>query len=143
MKIIISILIPNIIGFIGGIIGNSFDGMNNIITPRITPPSFIFPIAWIIIYTLMGISVYLINKKENTPLIYYIQLIINSLWSIFFFKLHWFLFSFIYIIFLIILVVIMIYKFYKINKISAYLNILYLVWLVFAAILSYKVFLIN
>ena len=147
-NLIISILIPNILGFIGSILGNVMNGFNGINKPSFTPPSIVFPIAWTILYILMGISSYLIhesdtNKKNSALTIYAIQLIINSLWTYFFFNLKWFLFSFILVLIILLLVIIMFIKFYKINKTSAYLQIPYIIWLIFAAILSLNVYLLN
>lgn len=144
----ISILIPNILGFLGSLLGNVSDGFNNILKPSFTPPAVVFPIAWTILYILMGISSYLIyesdsDDKNSSLTIYGIQLILNSLWTLFFFRLKWFLFSFILILVILFFVVWMIVKFYKINKLSAYLQIPYIFWLVFAAILSFNVYLLN
>lgn len=124
---------------------NGFDGINK---PSFTPPAIVFPIVWTVLYVLMGISSYLIyesdsNEKYLALVIYGIQLIINSLWTFFFFKLKWFLFSFILVLIILLLVIVMIIKFYKINKIAAYLQIPYVIWLIFAAVLSYSVFLLN
>ncbi len=147
-KLIISILIPNILGLFGSLIGNVMDGFDGINKPSFTPPSILFPIVWIILYTLMGISTYLISESNNGDsrealFIYGIQLIINVLWTYFFFNLKWFLFSFILVLIILLLVIIMIRKFYNINKLSAYLQIPYVIWLIFAAILSFNVFLLN
>lgn len=124
---------------------NGFDGINK---PAFTPPAIVFPIAWTILYILMGISSYLIfesdsSEKDSALLIYGIQLVINSLWTFFFFNLKLFLFSFVLVLIILLLVIIMTIKFYKINKTAAYLQIPYVVWLIFAAILSYNVFLLN
>ena len=148
MAFIISILIPNAIGFIGGLIGNSSNGFKDMIKPNFTPPSIVFPIVWVILFTLMGISTYIIykshsNEKKNAFIIYGVQLIANALWNLFFFRLKWYLFAFFWVLLLIVLVIYMINSFYKVNKISAYLQIPYLLWLIFAAILSYNVYLLN
>ncbi len=147
-KLIICILIPNILGFLGSLIGNVQNGFNGIIKPSFTPPAIVFPIAWVILYTLMGISTYLIsenNSKDKTKslVLYSIQLILNVLWTFFFFNLKWFLFSFILVVLILILVILMIVEFYKIKPLAAYLQIPYILWLIFAAILSYNVFLLN
>lgn len=147
-NLIISILIPNILGFLGSLIGNVMNGFDGIYKPSFTPPSIVFPIAWTILYILMGISSYLIfesdsSEKDSALTIYGIQLIINSLWTYFFFNLKWFLFSFILVLIILLLVIVMIIKFYKINKTAAFLQIPYVIWLIFAAILSYNVFLLN
>lgn len=146
-KLIINILVPNILGFLGSLIGNVSDGFTGIMKPSFTPPAIVFPIAWTILYILMGISTYLITEsKENSDkalTIYGIQLILNASWTYFFFNLKWFLFSTILVIIIIILVIWMIREFYKINKTAAYLQIPYVLWLIFATILSYNVYLLN
>ena len=125
-----SILIPVIIGgIVGIIISNSID-YNSLQKPPLAPPSILFPIVWTILYILMGISYGIIESKSlntlQTKLIYYVQLFVNAMWSIFFFTLKWRLFSFIWIVFLDILVIIMIYNFYKKDKVSGLIQIPYL-----------------
>lgn len=146
--LIVSILIPIVLGFLGSLIGNVSNGFEGIVKPSFTPPAIVFPIAWTFLYVLMGISAYLVYEsndinKDRALFIYAIQLIINSFWTFFFFNLKWFLFSFILILLILVLVIIMIVRFYKINKLSAYLQIPYVLWLCFAAILSLNVFLLN
>ena len=147
-KLFVCILIPNILGFLGSLIGNVQNGFDGIVKPSFTPPSIVFPIAWTILYTLMGISTYLISEsdsynKSKALTIYGIQLILNASWTFFFFNLNWFLFSFILVIIILALVFLMVKEFYKINKTAAYLQIPYIIWLIFAAILSYNVYLLN
>ena len=147
-NLIISIIIPVALGFLGSVIGNVMNGFDGIYKPSFTPPAILFPIVWTILYILMGISSYIIfesdsKDKNNALKVYGIQLLLNSLWTFFFFYLKWFLFSFILVLIILLMVIIMIIKFYKINKLSAILQIPYVIWLVFAAILSYNVFLLN
>ena len=145
--LIISILIPIGLGFLGSLISD-FSNFESINKPFFTPPSIVFPIAWTILYVLMGISSYIIYEsndldKMSSLKIYGIQLIINSLWSYFFFSLNWFLFSFILVLIILSLVVIMTLKFYNISKLAAYLQLPYIIWLCFAAVLSLNVFILN
>ena len=147
-NLIISIIIPNVLGFLGSLIGNVQDGFEGIIKPSFTPPAIVFPIAWTILYVLMGVSSYIISEsnsenKSRALTIYGIQLLLNASWTFFFFNLNWFLFSFILVIIILVLVFIMIKEYYSINKIAAYLQIPYVLWLIFAAILSYNVYLLN
>lgn len=128
----------------GGIIGliiNPFMDYQDLNRPPLSPPGITFPIVWTILYIIMGYSFYKQNEQNKT--IYYTQLVVNGLWSIFFFVFKWYLFSFIWIILLIILVIIMIKEFYKVNKLSGLINIPYLIWLIFAAYLSFGVYLLN
>lgn len=145
---IICIVIPLVIGFLGNLLGDITNNFNQIAKPGFTPPSIVFPIVWSILYILMGISIYLINQsnsetKKKAVTIYTIQLLVNLLWPLFFFKFKFFLFSFLWLLILIALVLSMIFKFLKINKLAAYLQIPYLLWLVFAAVLNYQVYLMN
>lgn len=111
-------------------------------------PGYIFPIVWSILYLLMGISLYIIyesygyNKKDAIK-IYFLQLLVNSLWSLIFFGFKLYLFGFIWILLLIVLVIIMIIKFYKINKIAGLMNVPYLFWIIFACILNLSVVILN
>lgn len=140
-NLIKNILIPVIMGTIVGLIINPFMNYQNLNKPTLSPPGIIFPIVWTILYIIMGYSFH--NQNEQNKIIYYTQLIVNGLWSIFFFVFKWYLFSLLWIILLIILVIIMIKKFYKVNKLSELLNIPYLIWLLFASYLSFGVYLLT
>ncbi len=142
-----SILIPVFIGGIVGLIISKNIDYSNLQKPFLAPPSILFPIVWTILYILMGISVGILKSKNlfdsSTGKIYYTQLIVNALWSIFFFTFKWRLFSFFWIILLILLVISMIKKFYSKNKISGLLQIPYLIWIIFAAYLNLGTYFLN
>lgn len=126
------ILIPIILGSLVGLLTTLNSNIDSII------PSWVFPVVWTILYTLMGISAYLVYKKEkDVPMVYTIQLIFNLLWSFVFFKFKLFTLGFIWILFLIILVIIMIKKFIEIDKTAGLLQIPYLIWLFVAAYLNF------
>lgn len=142
-----SILIPVIIGGVVGLIISGSMDYESLQKPPLSPPGIIFPIVWTILYVLMGISYGILESKnlndEKINLIYYLQLFVNALWSIFFFVLKWRLFSFIWIILLLILIIIMIVKFYKKDKLSGILQIPYLLWTLFATYLNLTIYLMN
>ena len=153
-----SILIPVIVGGLVGVLISKFIDYNTIHKPPLSPPSTAFPIAWTILYILMGISygilknqyinnLSVLNNKEgkllSTKQLYYVQLAVNTLWSIIFFIFKWRLFAFIWILILIILVIPMLIDFYKKNKLAGLLQIPYLLWLIFAAYLNLGVYILN
>ncbi len=147
-QLIISIAIPLIIGVIGTLIGNPKMGFEMINKPSFMPPRILFPIVWTILYIVMGISSYLIYKekkeKNNKALkAYGLQLILNMLWTYFFFNIKAYLFSLIWLLILLIVVIIMVIKFIKINKTAGLIQIPYIIWLVFAATLNFAIFQIN
>lgn len=129
----------------------NMDIYDKITTPPFAPPSIVFPIAWGILYVLMGISasmIYLKGKEDDisvlSPLfLYYLQLTVNFFWSIIFFNMQNFLFSLIWLLLLLVLVVVQTRSFYRISKLAAYLQIPYILWLVFAAVLNYSIFILN
>ena len=158
-----SILLPVIVGGIVGLIISRFIDYNSLEKPFLAPPSIVFPIVWTILYILMGMkkraylgmTLYILmgisygrlkSKEltdEKTNIIYYVQLGINALWSIFFFVLKWRLFSFFWIILLDIAVILMIINFYKKDKVAGLLQIPYLLWSLFATYLNLGIYLLN
>ena len=146
--IVLSILIPLVIGFAGSMLGGSMALFDNIEKPWFAPLAILFPIVWSILYILMGISSYLIYKsdseyKKTALIIYGIQLILNALWSMIFFRFENFLLAFIWLVILTGLVILMMYYFYKADKRAFYLQIPYLLWLIFATILNYSIYTLN
>lgn len=143
----LSIGIALLAGALGALLGGG-NNLEGIASPWFMPPPVVFPIVWSILYVLMGISAYLVYdsgnpQKREALQVYTLQLIVNSLWSLFFFRMHWFLFSFLWILFLIVLVCFTIYQFNQIDKKAGYLLLPYLIWLLFAAILAFSVYRMN
>ena len=142
-----SILTPVIIGALVGLFISKSMDYKYLEKPFLAPPGFLFPIVWTILYILMGISYGILKYKNlnDTKIkkIYYSQLFVNALWSIFFFFLKWRLFSFFWIILLDFLVIIMISSFYKKNKLAGLLQIFYLIWILFASYLNISIYLLN
>lgn len=148
--LILYIVFALVAGGIGALLGGNMDSFDDINKPAFTPPAIVFPIVWTILYILMGISSYLVcanntdkKFKKRACTIYIVQLVVNVLWTLFFFRLQWFLFSLIWLILLIVLVLFMVVKFYKIKPLAGYLQIPYLLWTIFAAILTYSIYTLN
>ena len=118
-----------------------------LIKPPFAPPSIVFPIAWSIIYLLMGISYYLYREeyKEDSKeiTVYYAQLFVNSLWSIIFFIWKFRFLAVLWIFLLDFLVIWLFILFYKKKRISAYLNIPYILWILFASYLTVGIYFLN
>ena len=146
---IISVLIPLAVGGLSALL--SRDGMMSfdiIQKPPLTPPAILFPIAWTILYVLMGIASYFVFTsdsplKESALRVYGIQLVFNFFWSIFFFNLSAYLFSFFWLLVMWFLIIICTLLFYAIDKKSAYLMLPYLAWVTFAGYLNLGVYFLN
>jgi tryptophan-rich sensory protein len=97
----------------------------------------------------MAISAFLIWKKRKEKNVrealtfYFIQLILNTLWSIVFFGLKSPFFGFLEILILWFFIFLTILKFYKIEKLASYLLIPYILWVSFAGILNFFILILN
>lgn len=150
-NLIIKIAIPLIVGGVAAFFTRDamaqFETMNQ---PPLSPPSWLFPVVWTILYILLGVSSYLISESgadeaaiAEAQKIYYFQLLLNFLWPILFFDFGWYLFAFVELVILWFAVLTMIRRFADISKTAAYLNIPYLIWLTFAAYLNLGVWWLN
>ncbi len=147
--LIISIAIPLLIGFLAGqVSADSMSQYQTLVQPPLSPPAFLFPLVWTILYVLMGISFYLIWRamgfdKSRAYLLYALQLFFNFAWTFIFFNQQMYLAAFIWLIALWLIVLAMIKSFAKIDKRAAYLQIPYLLWLTFAAYLNLAIYILN
>ena len=133
-------------GFVAFLIKDSIE-YTELVKPFLAPPKILFPIAWTIIYLLMGISYFIYKReyKENgvIDVLYYLQLLVNALWSIIFFLWKARFVAILWILLLDILVILLLYLFFQKKKISAYLNIAYLLWIIFATYLTIGIYVLN
>lgn len=146
--LITCLIIPLTIGSISALLTqNNIKTFNLINKPILTPPSWLFPIVWTILYILMAIASYLVfvSKKPNkTALtIYGIQLLFNFFWSIIFFNFELYLFAFIWLVLLWLLIFKTAILFYQISKPAGYLMIPYLLRVTFAGYLNFSIYLLN
>ena len=145
------IIISELTGAVSGIL--SIGGMRLFNETQqnapLTPPGWIFPVVWSILYALMGIGACIVDEKrkenagEHCLNLFVAQLIVNFFWPLIFFNAQAFLGALIWLVLLWILVLIMIVCYSKISKTAAWLQVPYLVWLSFAIYLNLAVLLIN
>ena len=149
--LIICIAIPLIVGGISGFITmGAMEDFSALEQPPLSPPGWLFPVVWAILYTLMGVASYLVvtsggpQKQINTAItVYAVQLIFNFFWSLFFFNLNLFYFSFAWLIALWILIIATLLLFSRLSQKAGYLIIPYLLWVSFAAYLNLGVAMLN
>lgn len=151
LKLIISIGIPLLVGFISSIF--TIDAIQQwyptLQKPIFTPPNWVFGPAWTVLYISMGVSFFMIWKKigkikfSQPYFLYAIQLLLNFLWSFFFFYLENISLSLFDIILLWILVLWMIQRFWEIKKIAGLILLPYLFWISFATALNIGILILN
>ncbi len=149
-KLIVCIAIPLIVGGLSALFTmksmEDFEALNK---PPLSPPGWLFPIVWTVLYILMGIASYLVctsdkpARSKTALTVYGIQLAFNFLWSIIFFSVKAYFFAFIWIVILLILIIINAVLFYRIDKRAGYLLIPYILWVTFAGYLNFAIYLLN
>eukprot|EP01090_Pellita_catalonica_P021939 TRINITY_DN8351_c0_g1_i1.p1 TRINITY_DN8351_c0_g1~~TRINITY_DN8351_c0_g1_i1.p1 ORF type:complete len:162 (-),score=4.96 TRINITY_DN8351_c0_g1_i1:31-471(-) len=142
MGAVVSVVVPNLLGFISA---GSVD-VNSRNRFRGSPPSWLFPPVWTILYSTMGYSSYLIYRSEGQKSralsLYALQLALNYSWSpVFWSGRHG---SALVIISLMgAMIAATIYEFHKINPKAAYLLCPYLLWVSYATYLNAGIYHLN
>lgn len=118
--------------------------------PPLSPPGWVFPVAWTLLYLLMGLASYVVwveaadkNAKRKALNLYVLQLALNFFWPILFFNLGMYLLAFVWLFALWCVVGLCVLHFYGICKAAAYLMIPYVFWLTFAAYLNMGAYILN
>lgn len=149
-NLLIFIVSAELVGVLSAVVsGGNFKAFySSLNQPPFAPPAWLFPVAWGILYALMGISAFLIDEsghdlKQKALVIYWVQLFINFLWSPVFFGLKSLTGAVVVIVLLLMAVSVMILTFWKIRKSSAYLNIPYILWVAYATYLTIGVRVLN
>jgi tryptophan-rich sensory protein len=151
LKFIIALALPLIVGFAGSVftsisVNTWFVTLNK---PVFNPPAWLFAPAWTVLYILMGIAFYLLwqqgysAKMRGAFVVYGFQLVLNLLWSLFFFGLRSPLLGFIDIVLLWLLILLNIILFYRLKRVAAWLLVPYLLWVTFASALNLSILILN
>ena len=151
--LLLSLLLPLLSGGAVGLflaLSGKFNTYEELFRPPFSPPQWLFPVAWTVLYTLMGVSAYLVTTsdapkgaREDALWQYMMQLGINLIWPILFFYFEMRLAAFLWIIVLLMAVFKMIGDFWFISKPAALLQIPYVLWLLFATYLNGATYLLN
>lgn len=158
-KLITAIAVSELAGIIGVVFTTPSIPVwyAGLLKPTLNPPSWVFGPVWTILYALMGASLFLIWKRHSDILenvgmsrlfkwavgVFFSQLALNTLWSIFFFGMQNPALAFFDIILLWLAILTTIILFYRISKLASYLLVPYLLWVSFAAYLNYSIWMLN
>lgn len=149
--LLLCLLIPLAAGGLGALLGGGFgESYGAMYKPLLSPPGWVFPIVWTALYLLMGWASYLVltseasePRKRRALTVYAVQLGLNLLWPLFFFRLGWYVFAFIWLIALLAAVLACRLLFRYIEKRAGDLLLPYVIWLFFAAYLNLGVAILN
>ena len=147
----ISLLIPLAVGgFSAFLTRDGMEYFKTVSQPPLSPPAWVFPVVWTILYLLMGAASYLIvtsaasqPRRERALTVYGLSLAVNFLWPIVFFTMRFYFGAFLLLLLLWVLSAVTALLFSCIDERAGKLMIPYLVWLTFAAYLNLGVWLLN
>lgn len=150
-KLIISVAIPLVVGGLSALLTkDSMILFEAVKQPPLTPPQWVFPVVWTILYILMGVAAYWVwvsdkpkRQKDLAFVCYAIQLALNFGWSIIFFNIGAYLAAFIWLCILWLFILLTTIQFYNIDKMAGLIMLPYLLWVTFAGYLNYGVYLLN
>ena len=150
-KLLICLAIPVGVGGLAALLtGSNMADYGSIRQPPLSPPGWLFPVVWTILYLLMGYASYrvLVSGKDEKQIrmalvIYGAQLVLNFLWPLVFFGLQWYLAAFILLLALWVLILLNIRAFAEVDEPAGDLLLPYILWVTFAAYLNVGVYLLN
>ena len=150
-KLLLAMAIPLTVGALAALLTmGSMESYQALYQPPFSPPGWVFPVVWTILYILMGWGSYRIwvadtseEKKRNALILYGAQLVFNFFWSLLFFRWELRLTAFFWLLGLWVLVYATIRLFYRVEDMAGDLLLPYLLWTTYAAYLNMGTFLLN
>lgn len=151
LVLIISLIITEGLGLLSAFLGMSTQSDYKYFNkPIFSPPGWVFPIVWTMLFFLMALAAYRIwlygKQGENVKkglILYCVQLILNFLWPIIFFKFRLYGVAFFELLLLCVFILLTIFEFNKHDKIAVYLMVPYILWVSFAGVLNYSIWMLN
>jgi len=137
----------SVVGAVASIQAKSF--YSQLAQPEWAPPPWLFGPVWTVLYALMAIAAWLVWRSGGFRTnrialsLFLVQLVLNALWSWFFFAWHRGALAFADIVLLWILIVVTLVSFWRVRPLAGTILIPYLLWVSFASVLNYSVWQLN
>ncbi len=142
--------IPLAVGGLAALLSGGMDSYSVMNQPPLSPPGWVFPIVWTILYLLMGEASYQVLTSGKDPaairkalIAYGVQLALNFIWPLLFFRWQLYLTAFFLLLALWVAILITMLLFSRIKERAGDLLLPYLLWVTFAGYLNLGVFLLN
>ena len=146
-SLVICIIIPLAVGGLAALLTmgsmKDFEALNK---PPLSPPGWLFPIVWTVLYVLMGIASYLALETPSSAddtkdafKAYFLQLFFNFFWSVIFFTLGAYEIAFAWLLVLLAFIILTTVRFWNINKFAGLLMLPYIAWVSFAGYLNFAI----
>ena len=151
LRLAACVALPLILGALSALaVKGSMEEYAMLEQPPLSPPGWLFPAAWSVLYVLMGAASYIVlcsgaplYERRRALKLYAVQLVVNVLWPPIFFGLELYLAALAWLVLLWVLVLVTALRFRRISRAAFCLMVPYLAWLTFAAYLNFGVWLLN
>ena len=137
VRLLFLLSLTNGIGYVGSSFMNQ-DTMNwydTLVMSSLTPPDFVFPIVWFILFLMMSIAAFLVWNKVS-PRWFVAQLGMNLLWTFLFFGMREVFAAWLVIVALLYFLMRCMRDFYAKSHVAAYLMAPTFLWCLFALYLN-------
>ena len=150
-KLAVSLAAPLAVGGLAALITKDNMLMFEVLKkPPLAPPGWLFPVAWTILYILMGLASYRVwtsdarkVQKQTAGVYYDLSLIFNFGWPIIFFNAGKYLAAFIWLCLMWIFTLLATVRFWKCDNAAGWLMLPYLLWTTFAGYLNMGIYLLS
>ena len=152
LKVVFSILICQAAGFLGSLATTPSIATwyKTVAKPSFNPPNAIFGPVWLSLYLMMSISLFLVWRQWGAAkgvrpalIIFFVQLALNTLWSVLFFGLHQPMWAFFEIVILWLFILLTMIVFWRLSRVAGLLLLPYLLWVSFASALNFAIWRLN
>ena len=149
-KLIACLALPLAVGGLSALVAGGMDVYKELNQPPLSPPGWIFPVVWSVLYLLMGYASYRVlvsdapeAQKRRALVLYGLQLFFNFIWSPLFFGAQMYLAALLVLLVLWVLIFLTIRAFSAIDERAGDLLLPYILWVSFAGYLNLGVYLLN
>ena len=149
--LLLCLALPLAVGLLASLL--TLGGMRDygeMLKPPLSPPGWVFPAAWTVLYLLMGLASWLVTGaaatediKQMALSLYAVQLAANFLWPLLFFGLGRYFLAFLWLLVLLLLVLLSWRQFRRLARRAGALLVPYVLWLCFAVYLNLGVVVLN
>ncbi len=145
------IVAAELVGALSGLLSGDIGGVyRSLSQPPLSPPGWVFPVVWIALFACMGAASFLVTRAvapdrlKNSALVFYgLQLAVNFLWPIVFFRFGLFWVAALVIALLLVLLAATIGKMRRVRPAAAWWMAPYFLWVLFATYLNLGVAVLN
>lgn len=150
-QLALCLAIPLAVGGLSGwLTRGAMEEFQRLTQPPLTPPGWVFPVVWTVLFLLMGAASYLVLTAQAEPVdiraalrIYAVQLVCNFVWPLLFFNLGAYGAALLWLVILWVLIAATIGSFARISKPAAWLLAPYAAWVAFAGYLNAMIWWLN